>query len=61
VVIFVVPTIGKDALRDMVMVMSVMRGNDSSGDSGEEGDASQEERGKHGGNGASEKPWQKEG
>ena len=44
-VIIVVPTIGKDALRDVVMVMSVMRGYDSSGDRGEEeeeGDASQE-------------------
>ena len=60
-VILVEPAIGKEALRDMVMVMSVMRGNNGSGDGGEEGDASKEqERGKHGGSGAGKDPWQEE-
>ena len=61
-VIIVVPTIRKDTLSGMIMVMRIMRGNDSSRDHGEEGGAGQEqERGKHGGNGASKEPWQKEG
>jgi hypothetical protein len=51
-----VPTIGKDALRDIIMGMGIVRGNDSSRDNREEGNAGQEQRGKHGGNGADKEP-----
>ena len=56
-VIIMVPVIGKGTLRGVIIGISIMRGNDSSGDNGEEGNASPEqEREKHDRNGAGEEP-----
>jgi len=56
-VVILVPAIGKDALRDMIVSVSVMRGNDCSIDGGEDASDEQEKE-EHGRNWASKEPWQ---